>query len=198
MSVRAPPAGGPWAGTIVAMESDARVCPFCGDPPGVGVFCSACGRNLAAVERLPTRAEWEATRSAEAVPAHPDPAELADRCVGALGEFLAAMHAAGDPGATKMPMTGAPGFRRPRHAHAWVLRPVHREEDDEDFRRYEPGLVVTTEGGVHRLDSEVRGWGQRDFPQFRDTVAPDPIDLPIEERLIRELAAMLRENGVGT
>ena len=37
-----------------------RVCPFCGEPPGTGVFCAACGRNLAAVERLPTRAEWEA------------------------------------------------------------------------------------------------------------------------------------------
>jgi hypothetical protein len=196
MSVRAP-AHAARAGTIVVMESDARVCPFCGAPPGVGVFCSACGRNLAAVERLPTRAEWETTRPAEAAPAPADPRQLADRCAQALAGFLTAMHEAGDPGATKLPMTGAPGFRRPRHARGWVVRPVHREEDDEDVRRYEPGLVVTTEGAVHRLDSEVRGWGQREFPTFRDTVAPDPIDLPSEDRLIGELAAVLGDNGVG-
>jgi hypothetical protein len=180
------------------MESDARVCPFCGAPPGAGIFCSACGRNLAAVERLPTRAEWETARPPEAVPAQTDPGQLAERCAEALAGFLTAMHAAGDPGATKLPMTGSPGFRLPRHARGWVVRSVHRDEDDEDVRRYEPGLVVTTEGHFHRLDSEVRGWGQRDFPAFRDTVAPDPIDLPVEERLIGELAAVLRDNGVGT
>ena len=180
------------------MESDTRVCPFCGSPPGVGIFCSACGRNLAAVEQLPTRAEWEADRPAATTAAAADPRELADRCAAAIAEFLTAMHAAGDPGATKMPMTGAPGFRRPRHARGWVLRPVHREQDDEDPRRYEPGLIMTTEGRVHRLDSEVRGWGQRDFPQFRDTVAPDPIDPPVEQRLIDDLAAVLRDNGVGS
>ena len=47
-----------------AMASTERVCPYCGEPPGPGVFCAACGRNLAAVERLPTRAEWEAGASA--------------------------------------------------------------------------------------------------------------------------------------
>jgi hypothetical protein len=195
MSVRAP-AHAARAGTIVVMESDARVCPFCGSPPGAGIFCSACGRNLAAVERLPTRSEWETTRPDAAVPADTDSGPLADRCAGALAEFLGAMHAAGDPGATKLPMTGAPGFRRPRHTRGWVVRPVHRDEDDEDVRRYEAGLVVTTEGAIHRLDSEVRGWGQRDFPTFRDTVAPDPIDLPVDERLIGELAAVLGDNGV--
>jgi hypothetical protein len=181
------------------MESDTRVCPFCGSPPGVGIFCSACGRNLAAVDRLPTRVEWEADRPAETTAAAgADPRELAGRCAAAIAGFIAAMHAAGDPGATKMPLTGAPGFRRPRHTRGWVLRPVHREEDDEDPRRYEPGLVMTTEGRVHRLDSEVRGWGQRDFPQFRDTVAPDPIDPPVEPRLIDDLAAVLRDNGLSS
>jgi formylglycine-generating enzyme required for sulfatase activity len=42
-----------------------RVCPFCGNPPGAGVFCQACGRNLAAVERLPTAEEWAAGARAE-------------------------------------------------------------------------------------------------------------------------------------
>jgi hypothetical protein len=38
--------------------------------------------------------------------------------------------------------------------------------------------------------------GQRDFPRFHDTVDPDPIDMPVEERLIGELTAVLRDNGV--
>ena len=37
-----------------------RVCPDCGAPAGDRPFCSSCGRNLATVERLPTRAEWQA------------------------------------------------------------------------------------------------------------------------------------------
>ena len=44
------------------MDAEARVCPFCGMRPGVGMFCEACGRNLQAVDRLPTRAEWEGER----------------------------------------------------------------------------------------------------------------------------------------
>jgi len=60
-------------GTIQSMEVDARVCPYCGEPPGSGVFCAACGRNLGAVERLPTRAEWETQRR------HEESADLAQR-----------------------------------------------------------------------------------------------------------------------
>jgi hypothetical protein len=175
------------------MESDVRVCPFCGDPPGLGMFCGACGRNLAAVERLPTRAEWEIERPASAASTD-DPGPLDERCAEATAAFLAAMHAAGDPGASKIPMSGGSGFRRARQAHGWVVRPVHREHDD--LSRYEPGLVVTTEGRFHRLDSEVRGWGQRDFPRYHETVDPDSIEMPAEERLIEELAAVLRANGV--
>jgi len=74
------------------VNADARVCPFCGEPPGVGVFCEACGRNLSAVEQLPTRGEWEA-----GAPVAPDES-LAERCAEAVAAFLAAMHAAGDPG----------------------------------------------------------------------------------------------------
>ena len=69
-----------------------RVCPFCGEPPGAGVFCAACGRNLAHVERLPTRAwEWEGAG---------DPAA-------ATAEFLAAMVAAGNPGAERLERAAA-------------------------------------------------------------------------------------------
>jgi hypothetical protein len=177
------------------MDSDVRVCPFCGEPPGPGMFCEACGRNLASVEQLPTRAEWESAQPASAADTA-DPRPLAERCAAATAAFLATMHAAGDPGATNTPLSGASGFRRTRQAHRWVVRPVRREEDD--LKHYDPGLVLTTDGRYHRLDSEVRGWGQRDFPRFHDAANPDPIDTPADERLIDELAAVLRTNGVAT
>jgi len=172
------------------------VCPFCGEPPGAGVFCEACGRNLVAVEQLPTRAEWERSRPVAEDAGPPDPRPVAERCAEATAAFLAAMHAAGDPGAEKVPMAGATGFRRQRHAQAWVVRAVARDEDDEDYSRYDPGLVLTTEGRYHRLDSEVRGWGTRDFPVYRDIVDPDPTGTPADERLAGELAEVLRANGV--
>jgi hypothetical protein len=170
------------------MDSDVRVCPFCGQPPGAGVFCESCGRNLAAVERLPTRAEWASGDET----ANSDQRPLDERCAEATSAFLAAMHAAGDPGTVKLPTPG--GFWRTRRQEAWVVRPVQREDDDP--LHHEPGLVLTTEGRFHRLDSEVRGWGQRDFPRYYDSVDPDPIDMPVEERLIDELAAVLRANEV--
>jgi hypothetical protein len=171
---------------------DERVCPFCGEPPGGGVFCAACGRNLAAVEQLPTRAEWQ-----DSTPATDD-RPVAERCAEATAAFLAAMHAAGDPGTTATPLTGKSGFFRTPTVRGWVVRAVHRDPaaELEELREYEPGLVLTTDGSFHRLDSEVRGWGQRDFPVFYDSVDPEPIEPPAEERLIRELAAVLRDTGV--
>jgi hypothetical protein len=176
------------------MERAIRVCPFCGEPPGAGVFCEACGRNLSAVERLPTRAEFDAGGPPSAPPAAPvEPLE--ERCATAVAGFLAAMHAAGDPGATDTFPRGS-GLRRARHPKAWVLRTVARDPDDDDFRRYEPGLVLTVEGTFHVLESEVRGWGQRDFPRFVDTAVVEPTAMPVEERLIGELEAVAREHGV--
>ena len=83
----------------MTVAGEARVCPHCGEPPGEGVFCAACGRNLAAVDRLPTRAEWE-------IAGMQDDRPLADRCAEATAAFLAAMHAAGDPGTKQTPMSG--------------------------------------------------------------------------------------------
>jgi hypothetical protein len=184
------------------MATTARVCPFCGQPPGAGVFCAACGRNLAALERLPTRAEWEAGGAARpdaeadaAADAAAGAGSLADRCAAATTTFLAAMRAAGCPGATKTAMAKRSTFRPAGKAHGWVVRPVDRD-DDVKPRRYEPGLLLTTEGRFYRLDNEVRGWGQRNFPQYHHTVGADPIDMPVEERLIGELAAVLREHAV--
>jgi hypothetical protein len=176
------------------MDDGARVCPFCGELPGVGMFCSACGRNLAAVEQLPTRAEWTATGPAGRggdTPLRP----LADRVAEATAAFLAAMHRAGDPGATEIPVASRSTLRRAPRVQGWVLRPVDRD-DDRTPRRYEPGLVLAVDGGFHRLDSELRGWGQRDFPQYHHTVGAEEIDVPVEERLIDELATVLGEHDV--
>ncbi len=174
------------------MESQTRVCPFCGEPPGAGVFCEACGRNLAAVERLPTRAEWQEGPGVDPSSAEP----LGDRCAAAVEAFLAAMHAAGDPGATDVFPRGS-GLRRARHPKAWVLRKVQRDPGDDDFRRYEPGLALTVDGTFHVMESEVRGWGQRDFPRFVDTAVPEPVPMPVEARLLGELDAVRREHGAG-
>jgi hypothetical protein len=164
------------------MSSETRVCPFCGERPGDGSFCTACGRNLTAVERLPTRAEWEADAAAA-------PEDVAQRCAEATASFLAAMHAAGDPGAREWSMP-TKAFRRTRRVRGWVVRPVDRE-DFEGPKRYEPGLVLSVDGDFHRLDSELRGWGQRDFPHYHHTVSADRIAPPAEPRLPAELARLL-------
>jgi hypothetical protein len=167
------------------MDPSTRVCPFCGEPPGDGMFCAACGRNLAGVERLPTAAEWQ--RPADAPPPL-GPAEAATA-------FLAAMHAAGDPGAKKIPVGKPSALGRTKHVRGWVVRPVDREDFDGP-KRYEPGLVLTVDGRFHRLDSELRGWGQRDFPVYYHSASADPIEVPPEERLEEPLAAVLAANDV--
>ena len=113
--------------------ADARVCPHCGEPPGEGVFCGACGRNLASVDRLPTRAEWEIAGAQDDRP-------LADRCEEATAAFLAAMHAAGDPGTTKTKMSGGSGFRRPKQVEGWVRPPGRpRRAPSAQALRVRPG-----------------------------------------------------------
>ena len=178
------------------MDAEARVCPFCGMRPGVGMFCEACGRNLQAVDRLPTRAEWEGERVGERRPSAAGVHPLAERCADATAAFLAAMRAAGNPGAVRTPMSKRSAFRRGNWVRGWMLHPVDRE-DFEKPRRYEPGLVLTVEGRFHRLHSELRGWGTRDFPHYHHTVEPDAIDMPVTEQLIGDLATMLRTHGVG-
>ncbi|MET0510455.1 MAG: hypothetical protein ABW135_02065 [Thermoleophilaceae bacterium] len=177
------------------MDGEARVCPFCGKPPGVGMFCEACGRNLQAVEQLPTWAEWEGEGRGEPRASAAGMQPLAERCADATAAFLAAMRAADNPGAVRTPMSKRSAFRRAGSALGWVLRPVDRE-DFEKPRRYEPGLVLTVEGRFHRLHSQLRGWGTRDFPHYQHTVEPDAIDMPVTERLIGELATVLRTHGL--
>jgi hypothetical protein len=172
----------------VTVAPDTRVCPNCGEPPG-GVFCATCGSNLSAVERLPTRAEWE-------VSATPDDRSLAERCAEATADFLRAMHAAGDPGTTQTEIRGKrSGWRRAPKLTGWVIREVERD-DNLPPQVYEPGLVLSVEGAFHQLDNEVRGYGTRDFPAFHHTVGADPLEPPAEARLIAELAAVLTSIGV--
>jgi hypothetical protein len=160
----------------------ARVCPHCGEPPGGGVFCESCGRNLSGVEQLPTREEWEAQQA-------PAPQVT-------TAAFLEAMRAAGNPGAGEISVAvKSSPFRRTPKVSGWIVRPVDRE-DFEGEKRYEPGLVLSVEGAFHVLDSELRGWGQRDFPVYHHTVRPDPVEPPADGRLARELEAVLRANGV--
>jgi hypothetical protein len=200
------------AGTMPFMTSATRVCPFCGEPPGAGVFCAACGRSLAAVDRLPTRAEWEASDGSDARDAPIAAAEpstvaptaaptrpLDDRCAEATAAFLDAMRAAGCPGTGKWPMPEAAkqGFlRRTPEAHGWAVRAVVWDDPDAP-KHYDAGIVLTTGGAFHPLESQIRGWGQRDFPRFHDTVGAAPVAMPVEERLIADLEALLREHGVG-
>jgi hypothetical protein len=166
------------------VDSSARVCPFCGNPPG-GVFCAACGRNLKAVERLPTREQWEAEGAGARV----------EQASDATAAFLAAMRAAGCPGLTSIAKPKRSAFRKAGEVRGWVLRPVDRA-DFEEPRRYEPGLVLSVDGRFHRLDSELRGWGQRDFPRFVHTVSAEPVEPPADERLIDDLARVLEAHGI--
>jgi hypothetical protein len=159
------------------VDPDARVCPFCGELPGAGVFCAACGRNLSDVEQLPTRRTWEGAAAESDDP----PSPPASAAAGVAG-FLAAMHAAGDPGATKM-RRAEPGFLgRTQHVHGWVLRAASRGE---------PGLFLTVDGSLHRLDSVTRGI------DFRGTLDMDVVGRESTEAAsAAELAAVLRANGI--
>ena len=81
-----------------------------------------------------------------------------------------------------------------------LMRGVEDAEDREDFeepKRYEPGLVLAVDGSFHRLDSELRGWGQRDFPHYHHTASKEPVEPSHEQRLLDELAALLAKHGAG-
>ena len=142
------------------------------------MFCASCGRNLAAVGGLPTAAQWRGGTDL-------------------VSAFLTAMAAAGNPGVTELPVGERPAFRRPRRIRGWVVRAVDREDFGEE-RRYVPGLLLTVAGRFHRLDSELRGWGQRDFPRYVHSVSTEPIELPLEPRLAEELEAVAAAHGVRT
>jgi hypothetical protein len=166
------------------VDDETRVCPYCGRPPGQGVFCEACGRNLADVERLPTAREL-----ASAGPLTPRVEHTSVQRT--VQEFLEAMHAAGNPGTVRLPCARPRAFRRTPQITGWIVLPVDRE-DFEEPRRYEPGLLLSTDGAFHRLDSELRGWGQRNFPQYEHRVSHESVDPQAdqEQRILDALAQM--------
>jgi hypothetical protein len=112
-----------------------------------------------------------------------------------IAAFLADMAAAGNPGATAFPTPKPSFFRRAGKVEGWVVRAVDRE-DFERPRRYVPGLVMSTGGSFHQLDSELRGWGQRDFPYYEHRVSAEPVDPPDEAELRAALAALRAANGL--
>jgi hypothetical protein len=143
------------------------------------VFCERCGRNLSVVERLPTAGELAPAGTAA------KPVDLQT----AIREFLDTMRAAGNPGAVEIDSGKPRAFGRTPRLTGWIVVPVDRE----DFvapRRYEPGLVLSVDGTFHRLDSELRGYGQRDFPQYQHRVSPDPIEPPAGDEVIAALAQL--------
>jgi hypothetical protein len=173
------------------VAADARVCPFCGEPPGRGVFCAACGRNLSGVEQLPTRRAWERECAGSARAAgmvwRPSAGD-------AVAAFVAAMHAAGDPGAVRM-RRAEPGFLgRAQHVRGWLVRPAARGDDDPRGRNV-PGLFVSVDGQLHRVDSVTQGVSYRG-PVYVDVVGPEVTELVDSAQLAGELAAVLGANGL--
>ena len=71
--------------------------------------------------------------------------------------------------------------------------PVDREDFDGP-KRYEPGVLLSVDGTFHRLDNELRGWGQRDFPRYEHRVSPDPVDPPDGMELGAALARLAQTN----
>jgi hypothetical protein len=173
------------------MDAAARVCPFCGEPPGEGVFCAACGRNLTRVEQLPTRASWERGRTGSTAAAGTASPSNAGEAVAA---FVAAMHAAGDPGVARM-RRAEPGFLgRTQHVHGWLVRPVARGDDDPQAG-HTPGLFVTVDGRLHRVDAATQGLSYRG-PVYVDVVGAEVAELAESGQLAEELTAVLRANGL--
>ena len=71
-------------------RASARTAPA---PPGPGVFCEACGRNLADVERLPTARELAAAQPSSPLTSPPTGASVAKT----VREFLETMARGGQP-----------------------------------------------------------------------------------------------------
>ncbi len=139
------------------------------------MFCEKCGRNLAGVERLPTARELTP----------PAPVSLDT----AIRDCLDTLRAAGNPATTEIPCGKRRSFGRTPQLTGWIVVAVDRE-DFEEPHRYEPGLMLSVDGTLHRLDSELRGWGQRDFPTYEHRVSADPVEVPATDELIAALARL--------
>jgi hypothetical protein len=111
---------------------------------------------------------------------------------GTVRAFLKAMEAADNPGTVRLACAEPRAFRRTPQITGWIVLPVDRE-DFETPHRYEPGLLLSVDGAFHRLDSELRGWGQRDFPRYEQRVSPEPVEPRADQvhRILDTLTEML-------
>jgi hypothetical protein len=134
------------------------------------MFCESCGRNLTMVERLPTAEDLAA----------PVPVSLET----AIRDVLDTM-----PATVEIQRGKRRAFGRTPRLTGWIVVPVDREDLDGP-RRYEPGVMLSVDGMFHRLDSELRGWGQRDFPQYEHRVSVDPVEVQASEGLLAGLARL--------
>jgi hypothetical protein len=92
-----------------------------------------------------------------------------------LSAFLAAMHAAGDPGTEQIASEKPRFLGRTAKLTGWTVVPVDRE-DNVKPRRYVAGVFLTVDGSFHQLDNELRGHGTRDFPRYEQRVSPEPVE----------------------
>ena len=107
----------------------------------------------------------------------------------AVRRFLETMNAAGNPGTVELDRGKPRAFGRTPRLTGWIVVPVDRE-DFATPRHYEPGLVLSVDGTFHQLDSELRGWGQRDFPQYQRRVSAEPVEPPDDAELLAALARL--------
>jgi hypothetical protein len=114
------------------------------------------------------------------------PGETTDGQLG-VRAFLEEMRAAGNPGTVELDSGKPRAFRRTPRLTGWIVVPVDRE-DVATPHRYAPGLVLSVDGTFHRLDSELRGYGQRDFPHYQHRVSPDPVEPAVDEAVLAALA----------
>ena len=55
----------------MTVAPDVRVCPNCGEPAAATEHCAGCGLDLARLQELPTRSDWEARQVPASSPARP-------------------------------------------------------------------------------------------------------------------------------
>jgi hypothetical protein len=151
----------------------------------------ACGRSIPVADPDPGRSA--SARPAGTTRAARRPLLLAaegERCAKGTAAFLAAMHAAADHGATRVP-AGESVFRRACHPSG---APPGPQLSGDDPTYYEVRYVLTTE---RTFPSRARsGAAGNATSPASPTAASDPIRLPVEARLIAEPDAVLRANGV--
>ena len=104
------------------------------------------------------------------------------------------MRVAGNPGAAEFPCGEPRVFRRAPQLTGWIVVPVDREDFDGP-KRYEPGLLLSVDGTFHRLDNELRGWGQRDFPRYEHRASAEAVEPPEHAQLGAALARLAQSIG---